>query len=92
MDDTPPFADEVVLWHVAFDLKQHSLVAVIFLENHPVRDGFTTIMALQRSRVVKYSHGGDVCRKVIRAQLMKLVLFGSRLCEILHLECVQVFM
>lgn len=91
MDDTPPFADEVVLWHVAFDSEQHSLVALIFLESQPLRDGFTTIMALQCGRAVKDSQGGDVCRKVIRAQLMKLVLFGSQLCEILHLECVQVF-
>lgn len=52
MEDTPPFTVEVVLRHVAFDLEQYSLVALIFLESQSVCDGFTAVAALQRSRVV----------------------------------------
>lgn len=69
IEDTPPFAAEVVLWHVAFDLEQDSLVAKIFLESQSVCDGLAVVAALQRSRVVYDSHRGDVCRKFMKRLL-----------------------
>lgn len=69
IEDTPPFTAEVVLWHVAFDLEQDSLVAKIFLESQSVCDGLAVVAALQRSRVVYDSHRGDVCRKFMKRLL-----------------------
>lgn len=61
---TPPFTDEVVLWHFAFDSEQHFLLLMMFLESKSVYDGFTTVAALQRSRVVQDFDRCDVCREV----------------------------
>ena len=77
--DTPPSTVKVVLWHVALDSEQHSLLVMIFLERQSACGGLTTVAALQRSGVVEDFHRRDVCREKVK--LVSFVWISTWACK-----------